>query len=232
LSWRASAEHRRRSGSRSSGASSRAIRSARSAYAVGATIKKESRLVLVDAVVTDKKGNYLHDLAQGDFKVYETTKSSQSQLFQRRRRSHPANPQNTIWFCFLTTLPWRCPIRFPPRRCGKFIDSNAAPDHLMAVVEFGGALRIMQNFTANAALLQAAAKGVKSAYVASNADAASASGSAFPWLVYLAQPDRTDYALVPCCFPFALWPKIFAPFPVAKCSWSFRPAFRSLRTPI
>jgi hypothetical protein len=52
----------------------------------------------------------------------------------------------------------------------KFIQSNAAPDHLMAVVEFGGALRIMQNFTANADLLQAAAKGVKTAYVASNSD--------------------------------------------------------------
>ena len=29
-----------------------------------AVIKKESRLVLVDAVVMDKKGNYVHDLKQ------------------------------------------------------------------------------------------------------------------------------------------------------------------------
>ena len=28
----------------------------------GAMIKKESKLVLVDAVVTDKKGDYIHDL--------------------------------------------------------------------------------------------------------------------------------------------------------------------------
>jgi len=35
------------------------------------TIKTESRLVLVDAVVTDKKGNYIHDLTQADFKVFE-----------------------------------------------------------------------------------------------------------------------------------------------------------------
>ena len=40
----------------------------------------------------------------------------------------------------------------------------------MAVVEFGGALQVKQNFTANAELLQAAAKGVKSSYVASNTD--------------------------------------------------------------
>src|SRR5579859_4606430 len=40
----------------------------------GPTIKAESRLVLVDAVVTDKKGNYIHDLTQNDFKVYEDNK--------------------------------------------------------------------------------------------------------------------------------------------------------------
>src|SRR5712692_6265936 len=52
----------------------------------------------------------------------------------------------------------------------KFIESNAAPDHLMAVVEFTGAIRVLQNFTANAELLQAAAKGVKTSFVASNSD--------------------------------------------------------------
>ncbi len=40
-------------------------------------IKKESKLVLVDSVVTDKKGNYVRDLTQNDFKVFE-----------RRRRGH------------------------------------------------------------------------------------------------------------------------------------------------
>src|SRR5258707_623448 len=42
--------------------------------ATGAVIKKESRLVLVDAVVTDKKGKYVRDLAQSDFRVYEDNK--------------------------------------------------------------------------------------------------------------------------------------------------------------
>src|SRR5271170_4306768 len=34
-------------------------------------IHAETRLVLVDTVVTDKKGNYIRDLAQNDFKVWE-----------------------------------------------------------------------------------------------------------------------------------------------------------------
>src|SRR2546428_14190248 len=37
-------------------------------------IKKESKLVLVDSVVTDKKGNYIRDLTQNDFKVFEDNK--------------------------------------------------------------------------------------------------------------------------------------------------------------
>src|SRR5204863_147395 len=38
------------------------------------TIKKETKLVLVDAVVIDKKGNYVRDLTQNEFKVYEDNK--------------------------------------------------------------------------------------------------------------------------------------------------------------
>src|SRR5690242_21746108 len=44
-------------------------------------IKKESRLVLVDAVVTDKKGNYVRDLTQNDFKVFEDNKEQQVSSF-------------------------------------------------------------------------------------------------------------------------------------------------------
>src|ERR1700693_5577517 len=36
--------------------------------------RAETRLVLVDTVVTDKKGNYVRDLAQNDFKVWEDNK--------------------------------------------------------------------------------------------------------------------------------------------------------------
>jgi len=41
----------------------------------------------------------------------------------------------------------------------------------MAVVDFGGSLRIVQNFTANADVLRAAVSGVKSSSVDPNAPA-------------------------------------------------------------
>src|SRR5260370_129879 len=50
----------------------------------------------------------------------------------------------------------------------KFVQANAGPDRMMAVVDFGGRVRIVQNFTANADALTAAVSGVKFSAVDSN----------------------------------------------------------------
>src|SRR5258708_3872819 len=50
----------------------------------------------------------------------------------------------------------------------KFVLANSGPDRMMAVVDFGGKLQIVQNFTANADALTAAVKGVKFSSVDSN----------------------------------------------------------------
>src|SRR6478672_5733729 len=140
---------------------------------VAPTIKTEARLVLVDTVVTDKKGKYVHDLTQGDFKVYEDNKEQPIASFSNGANSaDPKNPQKHYLVLFFDNSSMALPDQISARAAAtKFIDANAAPDHLMAVVEFTGGLRIVQNFTVNAELLQAAAKGVKSSYVASNSDA-------------------------------------------------------------
>ena len=49
----------------------------------GGTIKVETRLVLVDTIVTDKKGNYITDLQQKDFKVLEDDKEQPVKSFSR-----------------------------------------------------------------------------------------------------------------------------------------------------
>jgi VWFA-related protein len=146
---------------------------------VAPTIKKESRLVLVDTVVTDKKGNYIHDLLQGDFKLYEDNKEQAITSFSSGANSSGSqNSQKHYLVLFFDNSSMALPDQISARAAAtKFIDSNVAPDHLMAVVEFGGSLRVVQNFTANAELLQAAAKGVKSSYVASNSNPGSPGSS-------------------------------------------------------
>ena len=140
--------------------------------ATGPLIKKESRLVLVDAVVTDKKGNYIRDLKQDEFRVYEDDKEQQVSSFSFGSDTgapESNNAQKRYLVLFFDNSSMALPDQMSARTAAtKFIDANASPDHLMAVVEFTGALRIVQNFTASADLLHAAARGIKSSSVASN----------------------------------------------------------------
>src|SRR5271169_5795742 len=135
------------------------------------TIKAESRLVLVDAVVTDKKGNYVHDLTQNDFKVYEDNKEQPVASFSfGADTAIQAQGQKRYLILFFDNSTMSMPDQIQARDAAKkFIDSNAGPDRLMAVVEFGGTLQIVQNFTANADRLRAAVSGAKGSAVDPNA---------------------------------------------------------------
>jgi len=135
-------------------------------------IRKESRLVLVDTVVTDKKGEYVRDLKQSDFKVYEDNKEQAISSFSTG--SDPAiqaSGQKRYLILFFDNSTMQTPDQIQARNAAnQFIAANANGDHLMAVVDFGGALRIVQNFTANADLLRSAVAGVKSSSVNPNAN--------------------------------------------------------------
>jgi VWFA-related protein len=135
-------------------------------------IKKESRLVLVDTVVTDKKGEYIRDLKQSDFKVYEDNKEQTISTFSTG--SDPAiqaSGQKRYLILFFDNSTMQTPDQIQARNAAnQFIAANADGDHLMAVVDFGGALRIVQNFTANAELLKSAVAGIKSSSVNPNAN--------------------------------------------------------------
>src|SRR5208282_200629 len=56
-------------------------------------IRAETRLVLVDTVVTDKKGNYIRDLAQKDFKVWEDGKEQTLTSFSFEQNSGSGTSQ-------------------------------------------------------------------------------------------------------------------------------------------
>src|ERR1700730_472171 len=138
----------------------------------GVVIKKESRLVLVDTVVTDKKGEYVRDLKQSDLKVYEDNKEQPISTFSTG--SDPAiqaNGQKRYLILFFDNSTMQPPDQIQARNAAnQFIAANSDADHLMAVVDFGGALRIVQNFTANADLLRSAVGGVKFSSINPNAN--------------------------------------------------------------
>jgi VWFA-related protein len=150
-------------------------------------IRAESKLVIVDAVVTDKKGGYVHDLKQDDFKVYEDNKEQQVSTFSSGADAAiQANKSIKRYLVlFFDNSSMALPDQIQARAAaGKFIDANAGPDRQMAVVEFGGALRVTQNFTANADVLHTAVKNAKTSAVASNTiDTSSAGAIAGPSLL-------------------------------------------------
>jgi VWFA-related protein len=143
--------------------------------ASGAVIKSESRLVLVDSVVTDKKGNYVHDLTQADFKVYEDNREQVISSFSfGADTAIQANADKRYLILFFDNSSMQAPDQIQARSAAaKFIEKNAAPDRLMAVIDFGGTLRIKQNFTANSGLLRSAVSGVQTPQIDTNGQDAS-----------------------------------------------------------
>jgi VWFA-related protein len=137
------------------------------------TIRTETKLVLVDAVVTDKKGNYIHDLTQKDFKVLEDEKQQNVKTFSFG--ADPMAPNDSrrrymVLFFDLASMEPGDQIR-ARQEAAKFIDGFAGPDKLVAVVNFGGSLQTVANFTDDVERLKQAVTGVRMSSVTTVASA-------------------------------------------------------------
>lgn len=138
-------------------------------------LRSETRLVLVDAVVTDKKGNYIRDLTANDFRVWEDKKeqSIESFSFEAGAAANPnAQTRYLILFFDNSTMEFGDQVR-ARQAALKFIDSNAGPKRPIAVVNFGGSLQIAQNFTENREQLKQVVSGIKFSFVSPNPEVAS-----------------------------------------------------------
>jgi len=142
----------------------------------GAVIRTETKLVLVDTVVTDKKGNYIRDLEAKDFKVYEDNKEQQIKSFSfEAGAASPSNPQKHYLVLFFDNSTMDFGNQALARKAAaKFIDSNGGPGRLMAIVNFGGALQIAQNFTDDTKRLKSVVSGIGFSAVAPNSGDAGA----------------------------------------------------------
>ncbi len=134
-------------------------------------IKAEANLVLVDVVVTDKKGNYITDLESKDFRVYEDGQEQTITGFSRGAEpsgpQRPSQPRYLVLFFDDSTMEPGDQMR-ARQAAGKFVEKAASRDVLMAVVDFGGTLQIAQNFTANTDRLKQAVSRVKFSAVQPN----------------------------------------------------------------
>lgn len=136
----------------------------------GEVIRTETRLVAIDAVVTDKKDNYVKDLSKKDFTVFEDGKEQKITQFSfEADPASPLNGQKHYLILFFDNSTMNLADQQRARQAAEsFIDKNAGPNRLMAVVNYGGSLDVAQNFTDDTDRLRAVVKGTKLPQLSAN----------------------------------------------------------------
>jgi len=132
-------------------------------------IKAETRLVLVDTVVTDKKGNYISDLTAKDFKVWEDDKEQPITSFSFEENDPAQKAHYLVLFFDNASMDFGDQAK-ARQAAAKFIDSSSGPNRLIAIVNFGGTMRVAQNFTADTERLKQIVSGTKVAQLSTNGD--------------------------------------------------------------
>jgi len=144
-------------------------------------IKTETKLVLVDVVVANKKGQYVEDLELKNFRVWEDNKEQQLKTFSFG--PDPSGPDSgkryiVLFFDSMTLTPTE--LIQARQAAQKFIESNAGADRLIAVASFMGSVQIAQNFTPDIDKLKAALGKVRATGVARGPEVAIMGGDRNP----------------------------------------------------
>lgn len=121
-------------------------------------VRSESRLVLVDTVVADKKGAYITDLAQKDFHVSEDGKEQPIKTFAFAATPGGKARQQYVVIFFDNRMQPAEEMRARDA-ASKLVAANNGPDKFFAVINFGGILRVTQNFTSDPELILPAIQG-------------------------------------------------------------------------
>ena len=126
----------------------------------GTIIQTETRVVLVDAVVTDKKGNYVSGLTQKDFRVWEDNKEQRTSSFSAEASQGNSQKRYLILFFDETTM---APLDRSRAKtaAARLVDTFKGPDRMVALLNYSGSFEIVQNFTNDAERLKEAINGVR-----------------------------------------------------------------------
>ena len=155
-------------------------------------IKSESNVVLVDVIVTDKKGHYLHDMKQAEFHVFEDGAEQPITSFSREADTPQGAPERQRYMVlFFENEGLGSAGQMGERDAAvKFLEATASPQGaqgplplqplptasvgaqglaslqlrgpMMAVLDYDRGLRVAQNFTTDKDLLISAIRNAKS----------------------------------------------------------------------
>jgi VWFA-related protein len=122
--------------------------------------QSETKVVLVDAIVTGKKGEYVPDLTAKDFRVWEDNKEQTIKSFSLQTDPAAAEPRRLV--LFFDDIGMSVADQGQAlQAAASFVDANTGPNRLMALVTFDGGFRVAQTFTGNADRLKEVMRGVR-----------------------------------------------------------------------
>ncbi|MEO8097549.1 MAG: VWA domain-containing protein [Acidobacteriota bacterium] len=107
--------------------------------------RTETRSVLVDVLVADKKGNYIRDLAEKDFQVYEDGKEQAVDGLFTQGAAASSNQMAILLFDVASMTPRE---QLQARQVANLVVDQYAGSS-MAVMNFGGSLKVVQTFTSD-----------------------------------------------------------------------------------
>jgi VWFA-related protein len=116
----------------------------------GLVLRSETRVVLVDAVTVDKKGKFIRDLTQKDFRIWEDGKEQKIGSFSLESSGvNPERPSKHYIAMLFDTSAGQASQIATRQEAMRFVDGFASPDRYMAVTSYNpnGELHVTQNFT-------------------------------------------------------------------------------------
>jgi len=158
-------------------------------------IKTETRVVLVDTIVTGKNGESVSDLTSKDFKVWEDNKEQTLTGVTLETASSANAPTRYLVLFFDSAAIQSGDSIQVQRSVSSFIDANVGPNRLISLVDYNGGLRVAQKFTDNAGRLKDALKTVNSSGGARDSTSAAADLRTRDMLRTLADLSRSLSAL-------------------------------------
>ena len=100
-----------------------------------AVIRTETRVVLVDTVVTNKQGEPIRDLTAKDFRLWEDNKEQAIQSVSLEKTTSASRPHYLVLFFGAMEASERIAAR---QAIAGFIDANAEENRRIAIVSYAG----------------------------------------------------------------------------------------------
>ncbi|HWP43104.1 MAG TPA: VWA domain-containing protein [Blastocatellia bacterium] len=118
-------------------------------------IKLETDLIVLDVTVTDKDGNFIHNLKAEDFVLYEDDEPQKIDFFEASEEAALTRPLAVV-FAFDNSGSIRPDEVIKQREAAENFMKLVRPESVFAVISFNNEIRVLQDFTSDSKKIAAA----------------------------------------------------------------------------